>query len=149
MQLNLPEYPLRMQLNKKGDKEVLDVFRRKFVRLTPEEEVRQQFLNFLVYEKGFVQSLIGVERQLMVNSMTRRFDAVVFTPNGQPLVLIEFKAPSVKISQQVFDQIAAYNFVLKADYLMVSNGMTHYACKMDYQNHSYLFLENIPPYESL
>lgn len=149
MKLNLPDFPLKLVINEKGEQEVLDIFRKKYVKLTPEEHVRQQFLHFLIHEKGFSQSLIGVEKQLIVNRMSRRFDAVVFRSNGSPLILMEFKAATVKISQQVFDQIAAYNFVLKADYLMVSNGITHYVCKMDYERHSYAFLKNIPAFESL
>lgn len=149
MQLNLPEYPLKERIGAKGVAEVYDVFRRKFVRFTPEERVRQLFLRFLEVEKGYPISLISVERKLMVNRMDRRFDAVVFRPAGQPLVLIEFKAPSVKITQQVFDQIAAYNFVLKADYLMVSNGISHFCSKMNYEKHQYHFLKEIPEFASI
>ncbi|MBN2616443.1 MAG: type I restriction enzyme HsdR N-terminal domain-containing protein [Bacteroidales bacterium] len=146
MQLNLPDASLRHRTNETGSLEVYDVFRKKYVRFTPEEQVRQQFLHFLTIEKRFPLSHISVERRLWVNRMPRRFDAVVFRPDGSPLVLLEFKAPSVKLTQAVFDQIAAYNFVLKADYLMVSNGLAHYCCRMDYENHRYSFLETIPDF---
>jgi hypothetical protein len=149
MQLNLPEYNLRERKSEDGVDEVFDVFRKKFVRATPEEKVRQFFLNFLRQEKGYPASLISVEKKLLVNGRDRRFDAVVFRPDGHPLVLIEFKAPSVKITQSVFNQIAAYNFVLKADYLMVSNGLSHFCCQMDYQKHQYSFLKTIPAFEAL
>lgn len=149
MQLNLPDASLRHRTTENGGVEVYDVFRKKYVRFTPEEQVRQQFLHFLVTEKKFPQSHISVERQLTVNRMPRRFDAVVFRPDGNPLVLLEFKAPSVKLTQAVFDQIAAYNFVLNADYLMVSNGLAHYCCRMDYVHHQYSFLESIPDFAAL
>lgn len=149
MKLNLPSYKVNIRENPRQGREIYDDFRKKFVRLTPEEWVRQHFLHYLVSEKHYPASLIGVEKGLMVNGMQKRFDAVVFRNDSKPAVLIEFKAPSVRIHQSVFDQVASYNLLLNANYLMVSNGLTNYCCKMDYQNHQYTFLDNIPDFKKL
>ncbi len=149
MQLNLPAYEVKIRKNEgKGD-DIFDTFRRKYVRLTPEEWVRQHFLHFLCSEKHYPASLMSVEKSLMINGMPRRFDAVVYKNNGTPLLLIEFKAPEIKLSQTVFDQVARYNLALQADYLIISNGILHYCCKMDYEKQRYYFLKNIPDYTDL
>ena len=149
MELNLPGYEVKLRETESNDKEIFDVFRRKFVKLTPEEWVRQHFLHFLCDEKGYPTGLISVEKQLMVLGRSKRFDAVVFKKDGMPAVLIEFKAPSVKLSQNVIQQVASYNFVLQANFLMVSNGINHYCCEMDYENHTYHLVSEIPVFETL
>jgi len=149
MQLNLPTYGLKIKESKPDVEEVYDEFRKKYVRLTPEEWVRQHFLHYLRLEKHYPPSLIGVEKGLLVNGMQKRFDAVVFQNNSKPAVLIEFKAPSVSLNQAVFDQIASYNLMLHAKYLMVSNGLSHYCCKMNYEKQTYDFMGDIPDFHDL
>ncbi len=149
MQLNLPSYEIKVKQTKAKGKEIYDRFRRKYVRLTPEEWVRQHFLHFLCETKHYPASLVAVEKSLMVNGMPRRFDAVIFNPSGKPLLLLEFKAPTVKLTQSVFDQVAAYNLLLHADYLIVSNGISHYCCQMDYPAQRYHFLAEIPDFSEL
>jgi hypothetical protein len=128
---------------------IFDVVRKKFVVLTPEEWVRQHVVHFLIDEKGFPTSLINVEKQIKLNNTIKRYDAVVFNSSGNISVIVECKAPSVKITQQTFDQIARYNLVLKADYLMVTNGLEHYYCRMDFENERYVFLEELPSKNNL
>ncbi len=149
MQLNLPPCNLKTRETPEKGKEVYDDFRKKFVRLTPEEWVRQHFLHYLINEKHYPASLIGVEKGLVIHGMQKRFDAVIFKNDTKPAVLIEFKAPSVNLKQAVFDQIASYNLKLNASYLMVSNGLSSYCCKMDYQNKQYYFLDKIPDFNDL
>ena len=149
MQLNLPAYEVKIRKNKGKGEDIFDSFRKKYVRLTPEEWVRQHFLHFLCNEKQYPPSLISVEKSLTINGMPRRFDAVVHNNKGMPVLLIEFKAPEIKLSQPVFDQVTTYNLALHADYLIISNGLSHYCCRMDYENHRYYFLENIPDYTEL
>ncbi|POR19565.1 restriction endonuclease subunit R, partial [Flavobacterium columnare] len=114
--------------------------------LTPEEWVRQNVIRFLLEEKKYPKSCINVEKLIKINDLIKRYDIVVFQPNGSIFLLIECKAPEVKISQQTFDQIARYNLVLNAQYLMVTNGLNHYFCKMDFENEKYIFLHNLPEY---
>jgi hypothetical protein len=149
MQLNLPAYEVKIRESGTTGKEIFDTFRKKYVRLTPEEWVRQHFLHFLCNEMHYPASLMSVEKNLMINGMPRRFDAVVYKKDGTPTLLIEFKAPEVKLSQAVFDQVAAYNLAVCADYLIISNGLSHYCCKMDYEKHRYHFLRSIPDYADL
>nr|WP_235820816.1 type I restriction enzyme HsdR N-terminal domain-containing protein [Flavobacterium covae] len=120
--------------------------RKKFIMLTPEEWVRQNVIRFLLEEKKYPKSCINVEKLIKINDLIKRYDIVVFQPNGSIFLLIECKAPEVKISQQTFDQIARYNLVLNAQYLMVTNGLNHYFCKMDFENEKYIFLHNLPEY---
>jgi len=147
--LNLPFTKLKTRTNKKGVVEVLDNIRKKYVSLTPEENVRQQFINFLISVKAFPASLIAIEKGLLVNNLQKRFDAVAYSNTGKPIVLIEFKAPEVKLSQAVFEQISVYNIKLKVKYLIVSNGLTHYCCKIDYDKPEIVFLEDIPSYDEI
>ncbi len=149
MKLTIPEYPLKIKQKTDDKKEVFDEFRKKFIALTPEEWVRQQFLHFLVREKGYPPGLIAVEKGFRLNRMQKRFDAVVYANNGSPLMLLEFKSPEIKLDQHVFDQIAAYNLKMKVDYLLVSNGLQHYCCKIDHQLNSYRFLDKIPDYPEI
>ena len=114
--------------------------------LQPEEWVRQHVLRYLVFTKNYPKSLINVEKQLTVNELRKRYDVVVFNSDGSIFLLIECKAPEVKITQATFDQIARYNYQLKAKHLMVTNGLDHYYCEMDHTNEKYRFLEDIPDF---
>ena len=148
LELNLPPY--EKKITKKDDKAfILDVIRRQYVALTPEEWVRQHFVHFLIEHKGYPQSLMANEVQLKLNGMSRRCDTVVYDRALRPRVIIEYKAPSVSITQRVFEQICRYNIVLQVDYLIVSNGLAHYCCKVDYANRSYTFVEDIPEYSNI
>ena len=128
---------------------MFDAIRKKYVVLQPEEWVRQQFIGFLIQHKNFPASLISIEKGLKVNRLQKRFDAVVFDRNGMPLILIEFKAPQIKLSEKTFSQVAAYNLKMRVKYLIISNGLTHYCCQMDYENNSFQFLKDIPEYEAI
>ncbi|WP_420322679.1 type I restriction enzyme HsdR N-terminal domain-containing protein [Flagellimonas sp.] len=143
--LNFPKYEFRVK-NSENSLHIFDLIRKKFVLLQPEEWVRQHTLHFLVFTKNYPKSLINVEKQLSVNDLKKRYDIVVFKPDGSINVLVECKAPEVKIDQTTFDQIAQYNLSLKADYLMVTNGMEHYYCKMDFKREKYMFLKEIPDF---
>ncbi len=105
--------------------------------------------SILVQEKGFPASLISVEKGLKVHNQQKRFDAVVFNNRLIPIVLIEFKSTDVKLSQKVFDQIAMYNLKMKVKYLIISNGLTHYCCEMNYELNNYRFLQEIPDFKTL
>lgn len=144
--LNLPTY--QFKLKKKGlNTQIFDMFRKKYVVLTPEEWVRQNFLQFLVHEKKFPASLIAVEMGLKYNQLQKRADALVFDKTGNPYLMVECKAPEVKITQDVFDQIARYNMNFKVKYLVITNGLSHFCCQMDYSANNYKYLENIPFFE--
>lgn len=147
-QLNLPEYQLNIKKNKDGFL-ILDPLRKRWVALTPEEWVRQNFVRYLIEEKDFPAALMSNEISITQNGIKRRCDTVVADCRGDVLVIVEYKAPSIPISQKTFDQIVRYNMVLMAKYLMVSNGMSHYCCKIDYDNKTYSFLEEIPCYRNL
>lgn len=148
LELNLPPYDKK--ITKKDDKPfILDVIRRQYVALTPEEWVRQNFVHFLIEHKGYPQSLMANEVQLKLNGMSRRCDTVVYDRTLRPRVIVEYKAPSVSITQKVFEQICRYNMVLQVDYLIVSNGLVHYCCRIDYPTRSYTFLQEIPEYKDL
>ena len=148
LELNLP--PFDKKITKKDDKPfILDVIRRQHVALTPEEWVRQHFVHFLINHKGYPQSLMANEVLLKLNGMSRRCDTVVYDRMLTPRVIIEYKAPTVDITQKVFDQIYRYNLVLQVDYLIVSNGLAHYCCQLDYATRSYRFLRDIPEYTSI
>ena len=143
--LNFPAYTFRFK-NSENKIAVFDEIRKKFVVLTPEEWVRQHVVQFLLSDKNYPKSYINVEKMLKVNGTTKRYDAVVFKPDGSIFLLIECKAPEVPISQNTFDQIARYNMTLKADYLMVTNGLNHYFCQMDFENSQYQFLRDLPDF---
>ena len=149
MQLNLPKYKFKTRLNEKGSEEIFDPFKKKYLIKSPEEWVRLHFIQFLIFEKNYPESLISIEKGLTVNKMKKRFDAVVFDNKGIPKVLIEFKAPDIKIDQKVFDQISNYNLQLKVKYLIVSNGLSHYCCKFDDQLKKWTFLTTIPDFQDI
>lgn len=147
-QLNLPEYDYKVK--REHNKEyIFDVIRKKYLVLTPEEWVRQHVVSFLINHKHFPKSFIVIEKGLVFNEMQKRADVLIYNQQLQPLFLVECKAPHVKISETTFEQIARYNMVFKVPYLLVTNGMNHYCCKIDFENESYTFLEDIPDYELL
>lgn len=143
--LNLPEHHLKIK-NSNGKEMVFDVIRKKFVVLTPEEWVRQHFINFLVKHKNYPQSLMAVEKQLIENGMARRFDLVAYNRKGKPFLIAEFKAPEVGITQKTFDQAVRYNMSLNVRYIVVSNGLQHFACEILYEQNSFTFLKDIPEF---
>ena len=147
-ELNLPSFERKMML-KDNKPAILDIIRRQYVALTPEEWVRQHFVHFLIGHKGYPHSLMANEVQLKLNGMSRRCDTVVYDRTLRPRVIVEYKAPQVNITQQVFDQICRYNMVLQVDYLIVSNGLAHYCCKMNYETGTYEFLQEIPEYSQV
>lgn len=147
-QLNFKPYEFRFKTA--NDKcFIFDDIRKKFVVLQPEEWVRQHVVQFLIQEKNYPKSLINIEKELTINGLSKRYDIVVFLPSGDIFLVVECKAPSVKITQTTFDQIAQYNLVLKSHNLMITNGLNHYYCQMDYQNNRYVFLKNLPNYPKL
>ena len=146
--LNLPTYPFKI-INKNGRYYIFDVLRKKYVALTPEEWVRQHFTRYLLEKKGYPQGLLANEMQVNLNGTRKRCDTVLFRRDLTAQMIVEYKAPSVEITQTVFDQITRYNMVLKVDYLIVSNGLRHYCCRIDYSDCSYVFLPDIPRYEEL
>ncbi|MDE6560780.1 MAG: type I restriction enzyme HsdR N-terminal domain-containing protein [Muribaculaceae bacterium] len=127
---------------------VFDPLRKKYVALTPEEYVRQHFTAWMTGNLGYPASLMGNEVPLSLNNTRRRCDTVVFRSDGSPVVIVEYKAPTVAITQSVFDQIARYNMVLRSRYLIVSNGLRHFCCEMDYDHDSYSFLSAIPAWSA-
>ncbi|MBK5214081.1 MAG: type I restriction enzyme HsdR N-terminal domain-containing protein [Flavobacteriaceae bacterium] len=146
LKLNFPEYPFRFK-SSENKSLVFDEIRKKFVVLTPEEWVRLHVVQFLLKEKKYPKSLINVEKQLKLNNTTKRYDVVIFNNDGSIFLIVECKAPSVAITQDTFDQIARYNLALKAEYLMVTNGLEHYFCQMDFEAERYVFLKEIPNYK--
>jgi hypothetical protein len=144
--LNLPLHPLKTRLSSQKKTEIFDEFRKKYIVLTPEEWVRQQFLWYLIEVKKYPASLIALEKGLIINQLQKRFDAVVHNKIGLPIMLLEFKSPDIKLEQNVFDQIASYNMKLRVKYLLISNGLQHYCCSMNYENEKIIFLNEIPNY---
>ena len=143
--LNLPIYSIK--LKKEENKTlVFDPIRKKHIVLTPEEWVRQNFIQFLIKEKNYPASLMAVEMGIDLLNTKKRCDIVLFNPKGLPHMIVECKAPSIKISQDTFDQIARYNMTLKTDLLVVTNGLQHYVCMMEHHNQRYHFLKEIPKY---
>lgn len=143
LDLNLPKYDFKVK-SEGGKKQIFDSVRKQYVALTPEEWVRQHFIHFLHKEKRYPLSLMGVEYALQYNGMDKRADIICFKKDGKPSILVECKSTNVPISQKVFDQIARYNFNLKVPYLVVTNGLEHFCCEMNYAENSYRFLEEIP-----
>jgi hypothetical protein len=146
--LNLPEYNFRIR-QQDGKPRIFDVIRKKYVMLTPEEWVRQNFIRYLAEEKAYPETLIAIEKGMHVIKRAKRTDIVVYNRMGNPLVIVECKAPDVKITKEVFDQIVRYNMTLNATYLIVTNGLNHYCCLLNYTNNTYSFLEEIPDFQIL
>ena len=142
-ELNFPKYSFRFK-SSENKLSVFDEIRKKFVLLTPEEWVRQHVVQFLLQHKNYPKSLINVEKVIKVNDLVKRYDLVVYNPDGSIFLLVECKAPNVKITQETFNQIARYNLVLKAEHLMVTNGLNHYFCQMDFKEQKFVFLEDLP-----
>ncbi len=148
LSLNLPAFDTKINV-RNGKNVIFDVIRKRYVALTPEEWVRQHFIHFLIDYKGYPMALMANEVLLSLNGTKKRCDTVLYKRDLSARMIIEYKAPQIEITQAVFNQISRYNMVLKVDYLVVSNGMQHYCCKMDYENQSYVFLEDIPDYGGL
>ena len=136
-------------ITRNGKNVIFDVIRKRYVILTPEEWVRQQFINYLANYKNYPLALMANEVMLNLNGTKKRCDTVLYNRNLLARMIIEYKAPHIEITQMVFDQITRYNMVLKVDYLIVSNGIHHYCCKMNYSDQSYIFLKDIPNYSEL
>ena len=144
--LNLPNYKFKLKSNENKTL-IFDNLRKKYMVLTPEEWVRQHFVQFLIEEKNYPASLIAIEKQVLVNNLKKRSDILVFNKDGNPEIIVECKAPKIKITQATFDQIARYNSKLRANFLVVTNGLSHFYCKMDFEKETYLFLKEIPDYK--
>lgn len=147
-ELNFPHYHFRFR-TAFGNRQIFDEFRKKFVVLTPEEWVRQHVLRWLTEEKGYPSGLLNLEVMLKSGKAVRRSDAVFYNRDATPLLVIECKAPEINISQSVFEQIARYNYSLRATALLVTNGMIHYCCLLDYRKMSYTFLKEVPDWGKL
>ncbi|MBO6288576.1 MAG: type I restriction enzyme HsdR N-terminal domain-containing protein [Prevotella sp.] len=148
MSLNLPSFDINIA-QRNGRPTMFDPLRRRFVALTPEEWVRQHFVNYLVHHLHYPAGLMANEVELSVGDKHLRCDTLLYNKDMQPQMIIEYKAPHIALTQKVFDQITAYNLLLHVDYLVVSNGMEHLCCQMDYDNRRYVFLPNIPDYNQL
>ena len=146
--LNLPSYDFHFRIT--GEKQyIFDEIRKKYVLNTPEEWVRQNFIKYLVFGRKYPEALISIEHEISLNRLSKRCDAVVYSKSGNPLMILEFKAPDVPVSQGVFDQIVRYNLVLKVNFLLITNGLQHFCCKINFQNKDYVFLHEIPDYEDM
>ena len=146
--LKLPEYPFKIKSADNGKFQIFDTNRRKYVALTPEEWVRQNFIQFLIQEKKYPASLISIEAGLKYNQLKKRSDITIYK-NAKLMLLVECKAPGITINQNVFDQIAMYNTALKAEYLVVTNGNNHYCCIVNHDKGGYKFLKDVPLYTEL
>jgi len=144
-ELNFPKFSFRFK-NSENKISIFDVIRKRFVILQPEEWVRQHCVHYLIENKGYPKSLINVEKELTVNKMRKRYDIVVFNSDGSIYLIVECKSPKIVINQNTFDQIAQYNLSLNASYLMITNGLNHYYCQMDFNEEKYNFLKDIPEY---
>lgn len=146
--LNLPAFKTNIR-NKNDKVEIFDAFRKKFVLLTPEEWVRQHFAQYMVNQKMFPKGLLALEYTIKLQSRIKRVDILAFSPNGNPLLAVECKSTNVIIDQKVFDQIARYNMAFKVSYLVVTNGIEHYTCKLDYNTLSYQFIKELPTFSDI
>jgi len=147
-QLNLPEYNFRIK--KQNEKLLIfDTQRKRYVALTPEEWVRQHFIRFLIEVKGYPAALLAIEKQLNMNGMKKRCDAILYDSDANPILIIELKAPNVPISQATFDQVAVYNAKLKVDFFMISNGIEHFCCKVNVETARYEFFSEIPNFSQI
>lgn len=143
VQLNLPSYEFRTRVEN-GKKQIFDTIRKKFVVLTPEEWVRQNFIQYLLQEKSYPASLVAVEAKVPYNKLPKRSDVIIYDRQAKPLIVVECKAPEVRITQEVFYQAARYNSQLKAQYIIVTNGLNHFCCQMNYDGGKHSFLEEVP-----
>ena len=145
--LNLPPFPFKIS-DDNGQLSLFDVIRKRDIILTPEEWVRQHFVQYLINQNGYPKSLIKLEGGHKLHGMAKRTDIVVYNPSGEKILLVECKAPSVKIDQKTFDQIARYNMVHKVRLLAVTNGLQHYYCHIDFEKGDYKFIEQLPVYNA-
>ena len=145
--LNLPAFDYQLKSNENKTL-IFDIIRKKYVVLTPEEWVRQHFVNYLISVKNYPVSLIAIEKQIQLHKVTTRFDILIFSNIGKPYILIECKATNVQIGQNTFDQIARYNSEIDAEFLIVTNGLDHFCCQMDFDSKKYIFLNSIPDFQS-
>ena len=143
--LNLPSYPFKIK-EEEASVFIFDDIRKKYLLLTPEEWVRQHVVKYLIHEKNYPKTLIKLEGGLKLNALQKRTDILIFDSSGKRVVLVECKAPSVNITQKVFDQIARYNFVHRTECLIVSNGLEHYCCQIDFEQKTYRFIPEIPDF---
>lgn len=149
IQLNLPPFDIRLRGSDNTGVQVFDRLRRRWVALTPEEWVRQHFVNHLITDLCYPAGLMANEIQLKQNGRLRRCDTVVFDRSLRPLVIVEYKRTTVEITQRAFDQIARYNSVMQAPWLIVSNGLRHYCCRFDHSAGTYTFVSQIPTYRQI
>lgn len=148
-ELNLPQYDIRMRTREDGRCEVWDILRRRYVALTPEEWVRQNFIQYLINEKGYPSALMANEVQITIGGKQLRCDSILYNKHTQPVMVMEYKAPTVAVSQKTFNQVVAYNQLLKVRYIIVSNGLHHYCCHINYDSMKVEFLNDIPEYGKL
>lgn len=147
-QLNLPKYNFRIK--KQNEKlYIFDTQRKRYVTLTPEEWVRQRFIRFLIEQKGYPAALLAVEKQLEMNGMKKRCDAILYNNDAKPILIIEFKAPNIAITQNTFDQVAVYNAKLKVEFFIISNGIEHFCCKVNTETARYEFFPEIPDFSQI
>ena len=146
--LNLPTYSFKIK-SEDGLEYIFDQFRKKYVRLTPEEWVRQNFTHYLVDEKSYPASRIILEKALKVNNIIKRCDIVVYNDSGQPSLIVECKSPDIKIKQETFEQVSIYNITFKVEFLIITNGLKHYCCKVDFATHKVELINEIPVYSRI
>lgn len=146
--LDLPAYDFRTRTIR-GKRMIYDPVRGKYVRLTPEEWVRQHFVQYLVQELGYPPALLAIEAAFTYQGMDRRADVIAHDRSGRPALLVECKAPNVPVSQDTFDQAAGYNRVIRARFLVVTNGYDHYCCEIDHEARSYRFMDQLPPFDDV
>lgn len=147
-ELNLPHYSFKIT-GKESKETILDPLRRKYVRLTPEEWVRQNFVQYLISAGRYPPGLIGIEVMFSLNKLKRRVDILVHDRSGKPVMIVECKAPDVKIDDSVFEQIVTYNMGFMVPYIVVTNGLVHYACRVFPEEKRFEFLNFIPLYEDM
>ena len=147
-ELNLPQYSFKITRDDKSEM-IFDPLRKKYVKLTPEEWVRQNFLQYLIQQGKYAPGLIGVEVMFHFNKLKRRADILIHDRTGQPVMIVECKSPEVPINDKVFDQIVNYNMEFKVPYFIVTNGLVHYICKINHENKSWEFLNVIPLFEDI
>ena len=149
--LRFPDYKFKLRTDTPDGQslKIFDIIRGKFISLTPEEWVRQHLIHFLVHERGYPATLLGVEKKVLVNRLERRFDLLVYSRDFNPVLLAECKSPSVSLNQDVFDQAARYNLTLGAKYFVLSNGMETICCTIDHEKQNYQFIEEVPFYDKL
>jgi len=148
IQLNFP--PADLRIRQQNDRmEVFDPLRKKFVVLTDEEWVRQNLINYLSIDKKVPMTMMASERGLMVNNMPKRFDLLIFSSNGNPIMIVECKAPHIPVNEEVFYQAARYNITLQVKYLLITNGLEHHCIQVNYKTGETQFLKEIPLYHEL